>query len=1004
MAVRRPQSARNQSSAAGPKREHQPRFLLGLFFFVSLIVIPVRAQYRLDAFTADNGLPQNVIRGIHQTSDGYIWIATFDGLARFDGVHFTVFNKSNTPGLTTNRIGSMQGTPNGDLWLGTEASGVTRYRHGSFETYGAAEGIQGNIIRGITGDDAGHLWILTQGTIVEWNDAAHRFANLQNLSSARYEPLLWDDAGFWSADQSTMHCFIKGKSVTYDLPAWLPSKSIWGAASDQAGTIWIETVDGKRASITTDGKTSRLLNTDGSTSYSDRHGHNWTIRIGPRLTRSMEYLSSGQTSSVTFTSLYEDREQNLWLGSEGQGLLRFQPQSIQVYSKEQGLIDRNVYPIYQDRTGAVWIGAWHTGVSRFANGKFTNYVISDNLASKLATSFLEDRQGTLWVATHDGVGTFRNGKLDRPAQPTFPPGTVVQAMFQDRQGTIWFGTSTGLVSLKDGTTKKLTTKDGLATDDVRALVEGHSGELWVGGYGGLTRLQDGQFTRWTESNGLPSNNVRALYIDSDGVVWIGTYDGGLGRLQDGKIVRYTIHEGMFNDGVFQILEDAHGNLWMGCNRGIYRVSKRELNLFAEGKLSSITSVPYGKIDGMLNVECNGGFCPAGIRAKDGKLWFPTQDGVAVVDPEAVSTNPQSPPLVVEGFTIDQVSVPLDQPIKVAPGKHNLEVHYTALSFIKSEQIHFKYRLEGLDSEWTDAGARRTAYYSHVAPGTYTFRVIAENSDGVWNQEGKSLSFTVESPFYRTWWFQTLLAFAAAAIIFAAWRVRILQLERAHAAEQVFSRQLIASQENERKRIAAELHDSLGQRLVVIKNLALFAMKSKNGAATAENETQTFQEISEEASSAISETREISYNLRPFQLDRLGLTKAIEAMARKVSTGSGVRIGTKLDNIDDAFPEDLRINFYRIVQESLNNIMKHSKATEAEVTVKRNQENVVLTINDNGRGMASPNKSSSSSHGGFGLTGMAERASLLGGEFKVRSETGRGTILTVEIAVEGKHGG
>jgi signal transduction histidine kinase/ligand-binding sensor domain-containing protein len=1001
MVVHRPPLSAIRFRITVPRRSRKIRFVFSVFFLYA-IVNPACAQHRFEAFTADNGLPQNVIRGIHQTPDGYLWIATFDGLARFDGVRFTIFNKSTVPGLTTNRFGLMQGSPDGDLWLGTEASGVTRYHRGSFETYGAAEGIPGNIVRGITGDDAGHVWILTQGAIAEWSEVARRFTIVQDQSSARYEPLLWDNSGFWAADPSGIHCFLQGKSINYSLPEWLPGKSIWGVARDQAGTIWIETVDGKHASITANGKASRISNADASTTYTDRQGHIWTIRIGLRLTRSMEHLSFGPAKSVRFTSLYEDREHNLWLGSEGQGLLRFQPQSIHVYSKEQGLIDRNVYPIYQDHSGAIWVGAWQSGVSRFVNGKFTNYVISDNLPVRLATSIVEDRQGTIWVSTHAGVSTFRRGKFERPAQPTFPPGTIVQAMFQDRQGTMWFGTSTGLVSLKDGATRKLAMKDGLATDDVRVLAEGLAGELWIGGYGGLTRIQNGQFTRWTESNGLPSNNVRALYIDSDGVVWIGTYDGGLGRLQDGKIVRYTVRQGMFNDGVFQILEDAHGNLWMGCNRGIYRVSKRELNQFAESKQSYVTSVPYGKIDGMLNVECNGGYFPSGIRAADGKLWFPTQDGVAVVDPETVSINPEPPPVVIEGFTVDQVSARLDQPIKVKPGKHNLEIQYTALSFVKSEQIHFKYHLEGLDPEWTDAGARRTAYYSHVAPGTYTFRVIAENSDGIWNQEGKSLEFTVAAPFYQTWWFETLMVFAAGAIMFAAWRVRILQLQRAHAAEQAFSRQLIASQESERKRIAAELHDSLGQRLVVIKNLALFAVRAKNGAPTAENETQTFLEISEEASSAISETREISYNLRPFQLDRLGLTKAIEAMSRKVSAGSGIQVATKLDNIDDAFPEDLRINFYRIVQESLNNIMKHSKATEAEVTVKRNEENVVLTISDNGRGMSSPSKSSSASYGGFGLTGMAERASLLGGEFKVRSGTDRGTMLTVEITLEGKH--
>ena len=566
---------------------------------------------------------------------------------------------------------------------------------------------------------------------------------------------------------------------------------------------------------------------------------------------------------------------------------------------------------------------------------------------------------------------------------------------------MWFGTSDGLFFLEDGVTKNLTTRDGLATDDIRVLAEGPNGELWVAGYGGLTRIQNGELTHWTERDGLPSNNIRALYIDSDGVTWIGTYDGGLGRFQKGTFVRYTARQGLFSDGVFQILEDARGNFWMSCNRGIYRVSKRELNQFAEGKQSSVTSVPYGKTDGMINVECNGGLCPAGIRAADGKLWFPTQDGVAVVDPTMISTNPQPPPLVIEGVTIDQVPVRIDQPIRVKAGKHRLEVQYTALSFIKSGQIHFKYRLEGFDSEWTDAGARRVAYYPYVAPGSYTFHVIAENSDGVWNLEGKSLEFTVAAPFYQTWWFETFLAFAAVGILFAVWRVRILQLQRAHVAEQAFSRQLISSQENERKRIAAELHDSIGQRLVVIKNLALFAMRPANGTEKAENGIQTFEEISEEASLAISETREISYNLRPFQLDRLGLTKAIEAMARKISAGSGVQIAATLDNIDDAFPEDLRINFYRIVQESLNNIMKHSKATEAEVTVKRNAERVVLTISDNGRGIPPPHKSSSTSHGGFGLTGMAERASLLGGEFKVRFGANRGTMLTVEIALEGK---
>jgi streptogramin lyase len=294
--------------------------------------------------------------------------------------------------------------------------------------------------------------------------------------------------------------------------------------------------------------------------------------------------------------------------------------------------------------------------------------------------------------------------------------------------------------------KLLTDQDGLAGEDVRVIMDGSAGDLWIGGYGGLTRLRAGQFKRWTERDGLPSDMVRALYRDSDGIIWIGTYDGGLGRFQDGKFTRYTTSEGLFNNGVFQILEDARGNFWMSSNRGIYRVSKRDLNEFAAGAHTGITSVAYGRSDGMLNVECNGGFSPAGVKARDGKLWFPTQDGVAVIDPEAVPSNRRPPPVVIESFLLDRVPTPLAGSLRIAPDKTNFEIQYTALSFIDSQQIRFKYKLEALDSGWVDAGARRAAYYSHVPPGDYVFRVIARNSDGAWNTEGSSLEMTVLAPY------------------------------------------------------------------------------------------------------------------------------------------------------------------------------------------------------------------------------------------------------------------
>jgi signal transduction histidine kinase/streptogramin lyase len=728
--------------------------------------------------------------------------------------------------------------------------------------------------------------------------------------------------------------------------------------------------------------------------------------VGHALSRTFEFISSGKAVSVPVARLFQDRQRNLWIGTEGDGLFRLQSQPIHVISKEQGLADRDAYAIYQDRSGAMWVGAWPVGVSRFTNGKFTNYSMIDGLPGTHVTAILEERDGHVWVAAHGGLSILDpgdRGHFRRPEKPSLPKDAVVQAMHQDRSGALWFGTNQGLARLQDGVTQLFTTREGLSSEDVRVIAEDTSGDLWIGGFGGVARLHNGQFTRWTKVDGLPSNNIWSMYIDSDQVLWIGTYDGGLARFKEGKFTSYSERDGLFNDGVFQILDDGLGYFWISCNRGIYRLRKRELNEFAGGTTSKITSVSYGKVDGMLSAECNGGIWPAGTKTRDGKLWFPTLDGVAVIDPKTIAYDSRPLPVIIEASLLDRVPTQSSGLLRIAPGTENLEIQYTAPSFLKPESIHFKYRLEGLESRWVDAGSRRSAFYSHLPPGKYLFHVIADNTDGVWNEAGKTLAVTVLAPFYRTSWFLALVSLLVAGLIAMAWRYRVAQLDHARAVQQAFSRQLIASQENERKRIAAELHDSLGQRLVVINNLALFSLRAQKK-TNSNADTGTIEEIGAEAALAIQEIREISYNLRPFQLDRLGLSKAIEGVVRTVSKASGIQFSSEMDNIDDLFPEELRINLYRIVQESLNNIMKHAQATEAIVRIKRRQERMILTIQDNGRGFTPGGRSPQTGQNGFGVTGMAERASLLGGEFKLRSVPGSGTVMTVEFPLGGSNGG
>jgi signal transduction histidine kinase len=723
---------------------------------------------------------------------------------------------------------------------------------------------------------------------------------------------------------------------------------------------------------------------------------------------------------------YMDREGNIWIGTIYDGLYRARPQSITMYAKPQGLTNTEIYPIIEDRIGTIWVGS--TSLFRLKDGAFTSYPATADVPT--INSIFQDRAGQLWV---NGIWRIEDGRLVRGISNDILQGTRFHAVYEDPEGAYWFGTETGVVRYQNGIAIQYTTEDGLAGNDTKVIIGDSAGGIWLGSYGGLTHFKDGLFTAWTERDGLPGSTVRALYQDDDGVLWIGTYDGGLGRFKDGRFTRYTMRDGLYGDGVFQILEDAAGWYWMSCNRGIYRVRRQELNDFADGKIKAITCIGYGKSDGMLSVECNGGSWPAGVRARDGKLWFPTMDGVAVIDPATMTTNAQPPPVMIEAIKIDNEAVRIENEagaattpesaFQITPSQENFEIQYTALSFINSENLRFKYKLEGLDHDWVEAGTRRTAYFSHVPPGKYTFTVIAANSDGVWNTEGKSVRITVLPPFYRTWWFLTLTGLVASGTVFAAFKFRVRQIEYRQAAQQAFARQLLESQEGERKRIAAEIHDGLGQTLAIIKNRALLG---GNASTDLDSAREQFDLIAAQSTQAIDEAKDISYNLRPYLLDRLGLSQALESMIVKVAGASGILFTTEIAELDGLFAPDEQINLYRIAQECLNNIVKHSGASAATVRLRREQDSVELIVSDNGKGFVETGFADSAKDGpepgfaqpgrgfggpqrgfgrpqrGFGLMGIRERARLFHAAPTLHSAPGQGTTITIRFARASPH--
>ncbi|MGH9904767.1 MAG: sensor histidine kinase, partial [Pyrinomonadaceae bacterium] len=611
--------------------------------------------------------------------------------------------------------------------------------------------------------------------------------------------------------------------------------------------------------------------------------------------------------------------------------------------------------------------------------------------------------GQLWV---NGVWRFTDGQfVYGPWTKAFLQQVIgyVWTMCEDREGAYWFGADRGVMRYRDGVLTKHTTSDGLAGNDTKVIIEDGKGGLWLGSYGGLTHYQNGKFTAWTEKDGLPGATVRALKQDSDGTLWIGTYDSGLGRFKDGRFTRYTTNDGLFDNGVFQILEDDSGWFWMSSNRGIFRVRKQELDDLADGRLKTLNCLAYNKEDGMPSTECNGGRWPAGVKTRDGKLWFPTMGGLAMIDPAGIKANTQPPPVVIEEMRINNEPAPFadwdaaihnpEFALRVLPGQDNFEIKYAALSFINSENLRFKYKLEGVDHEWVEAGVRRTAYYSHVSPGEYTFRVLAANADGAWNLTGASLRIRVVPPFWRTWWFMALVGLVVAGTFVGVWKFRVGQLRRVQMAQEAFARELIASQEAERKRIAAELHDSLGQNLVIIRNWAMLGAGQLENNAPAKQE---LEEINTIASHSINEVREIAYNLGPYHLERLGFENSIRDMATRVARSSGVAIATELDALDGALSSETQMSLYRVAQEALNNMVKHSRATETRIALKRESAGVRLSVTDNGRGFdpqtAKVSEAPGGSRPGFGLNGMAERVRLLGGALTIRSAPEHGTTV------------
>lgn len=781
-------------------------------------------QYVVDVWTQDQGLPQNAVNAITQTRDGYVWLGTEEGLVRFDGVRFTVFDRRTTPELRTSFVNALHEDRAGDLWIGTFGGGLVRLRKGRFELFTKEQGLRSDRIRWITEDGAGTLWVATGGgglarfgngrfTALTVKDGLGNDRVWSAVADARGRLFIGTYGGGLSVlEGGTLSSRSLGASSRASLvrPTCLGADGSLWVGTDGAGLFQVAAAGGVRAFGVPEGLPSLSIRA----LVTDRDGNLWIGTDGAGLFRYRDgrflpFTARDGLPNDGVLSLFEDREGNLWVGTAG-GVVRLRNGRFVNLTTRDGLGSDVTRAVLEDHAGALWVGTTGGGVTRFEvgpGGAATTLRVSDGLASDLVFSLHEDRAGRLWIGTDGaGVNVLEKGRLRRLTTADGLVNDRVRALCGDRDDAVWLGTVSGLSRYADGRFTSYEPKDGLPGNSVRVLLQGRDGAVWIGtDGGGLGRFRNGTFQRWSTGDGLSSPRVFSLHEDANGSLWIGTSGGGLNRLSNGTLRAITSANGLHDDVVFQIVEDAGGYLWMTCNRGVFRVARDELDAFADGRLPAVTSRVFGRTDGMASAECNAG-SPGGIRARDGRILIPTIRGVASIDPSTLASRAAAPNVLVEELTVDGRLVPRDGDVRLEPGTERLELRYTATRLVVPQNARFRYRLEGFDRAWVDAGTRRSATYTNLHHGPYRFRVIAANEDGVWNEEGASLAFSLTPFVYQRAWFRALCALAVAAAAFGLHRLRMSRLE---ARERELA-QVVAERTVELKQRSEELQNAQEQ--------------------------------------------------------------------------------------------------------------------------------------------------------------------------------------------------
>ncbi len=952
----------------------------------------------------EDGLPQNTVEAITQTRDGFLWIGTLAGLARFDGLHFQTFDAANTPGLQDERITSLYEDSRGTLWIGHESGDVTCYRDGSFEAFSKRARPVDRVFA-ITEDERGEVWIFRQSGILE-SSGRRSSATTPSSSggSAKMLSLTRNRAGqVWIRVEGDAAELKAGALHPLDFGPARVTSYVRGLAAANDRGLWV--VSDQHIRKWVDGQWTEDRgpwgNSDISTMCELRNG---ALAIGTMESGFHLFYPDGRAVTFDYNHgsiqnwvrlLYEDREGNLWVAAGSGGLAKVQPTAFSMLNAPDNWLGRTVLSVTPGQDGALWIGTEGAGLYRYRDNGWSHYGEAEGFTNLYVWSITAGASGQVWAGTWNG-GIFRKeGERFVRATELDPIGGPVMALhFDPADSTLWAGTGNGLLQWRDG--GKIWHLHDRANSNtiVYAMAPDDHGSMWLAlADAGIGRLSADGLKVLARTRELATNSAQCLLLDGD-TLWIGTQNGGLNRLKNGRFSSISIEQGLASRAICHIEDDGRGYLWLSTHYGIIRVAKRELDRCADNEIATVASQTFGKDDGLPTMEYSGGLQAGGCRTSDGRLWFTSNKGLVSVDPAALPLNPVAPPVVVESIRVDGRKLESGGPgglkPRLPPANERIEFQFTALSLTAPGKVLFKYRLHGLDKGWIEAGDRRVAFYSHLAPGDYRFQVIACNNDGLWNTTGDSIYLTVEPFYWQTWWFRisaVLLAVTGVSLIVQHETRRRMQLRL----DQLEYERGI---ERERSRIAQDIHDDIGTSLTRI------TMLSQSSAEELSRPPQTAAVMKSIHATALDVTHtldEIVWAVNPRHDSLDSLACYISRLAQETLAEAGIACRTNLPVHLPSWPlnAQLRHNLLLAFKEVLNNILKHARATEVHVTLVLQGTAFVLTVQDDGAGPEAGE--SNRALGGNGLDNVRRRLAQIGGRCEMHMAPGRGwcVVFTVE---------